>query len=305
MEGKIIKIERYTVHNGPGIRTTVFLKGCPLKCWWCSNPESQKFHNEIMVNDNICLGMDKCKLCIEVCNIRAIQRNVINNKITIDRNLCNNCGECTKVCPTKALFLVGMKLNVQDTLSELLKDIPFYESSRGGVTISGGEPLSQPEFVFNLLKKCKDHKLHTVLDTSGYGEWGDLKKILKYTDLVLYDLKFIDSKKHKKYTGVNNDIILKNVEKIAKYKADCLVIRLPLIPSINDSGGDINKLLNFLKAISFKKIEILPYHRLGISKYEMLGEIYQLKNIQLFSKEKINSIKLLIKAEGFNVEVIN
>jgi len=299
--GRIFKIDRHSLYNGPGIRTTIFLKGCPLRCLWCANPESQKLHNEIMYNADICLN--DCYECVETCPLKAIRKNNYQ-KIIIDRNICNNCGNCTLICPTKALFLTGLEISIEDAVNELLKDIVFYKTSGGGITISGGEPLKQKVFVLELLKNCKKNKIHTALDTCGYGEWNDLKKMLEYTDLVLYDLKIINAKKHKKYTGVSNKLILDNVKKISKIKFASLIIRLPLIPGINDSAEDIYELLNFLKDISFKRIDILPYHKLGISKYKMLGRKYQLIKTKIPEKNYINSIKLLVEEKGFEVKIV-
>ena len=301
MKGKIYKIQRFSLDNGIGIRTTVFLKGCPLRCAWCANPELQEYGANIMFNPDICL--DECYECLDVCLIKAIKKEKFN-KLTINRDLCSKCGKCTVVCPSKAISLMGKEIEEKDLLDELFKDIPFYETSGGGITISGGEPLFQNKFVFNLLRDCKKENVHTALDTCGYGNWSEFKEILKYTDLILYDIKIINAEKSKKYTGVSNKLILDNLRKVSKIRSSSLIIRLPLIPGVNDSAEDIYELLNFLKSISFKRIDIVPYHKLGISKYKMLGRKYQLIETERPEKNYIDSIKLSIAEKGFKVKVI-
>ncbi len=301
MEARIFKIERYSLHNGPGIRTTIFLKGCPLKCLWCSNPESQGSSNEIMYNPDLCLS--ECNECVKVCPVGALQKDY-SEKIALNRDICDVCRRCLEACPTQALSLIGMSMSAEEALSELCKDRQFYETSGGGMTISGGEPLRQPGFVIELLKECKKNKLHTVLDTCGYGQWRDLEDILKYTDLVLYDLKCVDSTKHQQYTGVSNELILNNLANLAKYNASALIIRFPFIPKINDSGEDIDHLLHFLKSISLKRVNILPYHRLGRPKYTMLGRSYQLDDVRLPTREQTDVLKSSMMAKGFVPEII-
>ena len=301
VKGKVHKIQQFSLDNGPGIRTTLFLKGCPLRCIWCGNPELQEYEDDIIFNPDICL--DECRECLDVCLVDAVKKDKFN-KLNFNRNLCNACGKCTLVCPSKALSLIGKETEEKNLLDELFKDIPFYETSGGGITISGGEPLFQSKFVFNLLKDCKKQNIHTALDTCGYGNWFEFNEILKYSDLILYDLKIINTEKHKKYTGVSNKLILDNLRKVSKIKSSSLIIRLPLIPGVNDSAEDIYELLNFLKDISFKRIDILPYHKLGVSKYKMLGRKYQLIETKRPEKNIIDSIKLSIAEKGFKIEVI-
>lgn len=300
MEGYISKIERFSLHNGPGIRTTVFIQGCPLKCAWCGNPELHESCSELLYNPDICLK--ECIECLGMCPAKAIEKEN-SGKIIIKRDVCDKCRKCVVACPTKAISFMGMRVTVEDVLNELAKDIPFYESSGGGVTVSGGEPLGQPEFVLELLRACKKQNIHTALDTCGYAHWRDLKEILEYTDLVLYDLKFVDTKKHKRYTGVNNDLILKNLKNIAQYKSSSLIVRFPLVPGINDSNEDIDKLVDFLGSISFKRFDILPYHRLGVAKYAMLGKPFRLQKTKQPSREEIDSVRSLVMAKGVEVRV--
>ena len=301
MEGRIFKIERYSLYNGQGIRTTIFLKGCPLRCAWCSNPESQSSTDDLMYQPDLCLS--ECRECVEVCPIGAIQKE-LPESMSINRAICTMCARCPSVCPTEALAQIGISMSVEDALRELCKDRLFYSTSGGGITISGGEPLQQPAFVLRLLKECKKNNLHTVLDTCGYGQWRYFEEILEYTDLVLYDLKLVDSAKHQHYTGVSNGIILNNITNIAKHRASSLIIRLPFIPGINDSAEDIENLLNFLERITFQRVQILPYHRLGKAKYRMLGRSYTLDYIELPPKAQINAFQALLMEKGFHAEII-
>jgi pyruvate formate lyase activating enzyme len=206
---------------------------------------------------------------------------------------CTNCGICTEKCPSEALTLVGENMTAEKVLEEVKKDSAFYEKSHGGVTISGGEPLSQPIFTKEVLKLCKTEGIHTALDTSGYGSWKSLTQILKYTDLVLYDIKHMNPTMHKEYTGVTNRIILKNALRISTEGKD-MIIRVPVIPTINDSKDNITSLTNFIKKLkTVKEVNLLPYHKLGIPKYKMLGREYPLKNLEINAKLLSNIIKQL------------
>ena len=301
MQAKVFKIERYSLHNGPGIRTTLFLKGCPLRCQWCGNPESQRGADDIMYNSDLCLP--GCRECIAACPIEAIHKE-LSDPIIIARERCHVCGQCARVCPTGALSHIGLEISVEDAFRELCRDLPFYNTSDGGITISGGEPLQQPDFVLELLKKCKEHHIHTVLDTCGYGQWSDFANILAYTDVVFYDLKLVDPDKHKQYTGVSNELILKNLRQLARDRGSSLVIRVPLIPGINDSQTDIEKLCHFLGAISLQRVDILPYHRLGKDKYRMLERTYPLENLEVPTKAQVDSLRLCLMTKGAEVKVI-
>jgi len=301
MEGLIFDIQRARLDDGPGIRTTVFLKGCPLRCAWCSNPESQRPFPEIMYNAN--LHIDGCEECIKICPANAIEKNE-GEEIKINRDLCSaECSECTKVCFSNALTVVGQRISVEEVLKVVEKDIPFYRSSNGGVTISGGEPLVQPEFTREVLKACKERGIHTVLDTSGYGRWEDLNEILKYVDLTLYDIKHMDPLKHKAYTGVSNELILENVRRMGQKKMP-IVIRLPIIPGINDSEKNINDLIGLIEEVSPLRVDLLPYHRLGVSKYRMLGREYGLQGLEPPNREHLNHIRNLLISHKVEVQVV-
>lgn len=248
--GVIFKIQKYSIHDGPGIRTVVFLKGCPLRCIWCCNPESWNPHPEIM---------------------------------RVPTSL------------SKARELVGKYMKVQDVMKLLEQDEPFYKVSGGGITLSGGEPTVQPEFSNELLKECKKRGLHTAVETSGFCEWKKLSELGEFVDLFLYDIKVLNGEKHSLFTGVPNDLILKNLKKLAKLRKN-IVIRYPLIPEHNDGNEDIDALIDLVVELNSKddiidEIDLLPYHRYGFYKYELLGIDYKLKSLAVPTKDKVNEIK--------------
>ena len=246
----IFDIERNSFVDGPGIRTTVFFKGCNLKCAWCHNPESQDFKPQMMFYQDKCKGCGKCK---EICP-------------TPDR--CTLCRKCTLYCPVDARKVCGKEF------SEIIKDKSYYENSGGGVTFSGGECMLQIDFLCEILKKCKENGLHTAVDTAGHVPFDSFEKIFPYTDLFLYDIKIFDREKHKKYVGAHNDLILENLKKLFKANAK-IWIRIPIIPTVNDSIEEMKKIKDFLKTTGMpEKIELLPYHAMGENKYFALGKEY-------------------------------
>jgi len=293
--GIIFNIQRYSIHDGPGIRTTVFLKGCPLNCWWCQNPESQTDKQEMIFWEDRCIG---CALCSINCPSGAISMK--DGKPVTNRNECIMCGKCSRICPARAREIMGSKVSVDDVIKEVEKDLIFYEESGGGATFSGGEPLSQSEFLGALLDGCKEKKIHTAVDTSGYIPWKILERLNSKIDLFLYDLKIMDDKRHKKYTGVSNNLILENLKKL------CLVhhnifIRFPIIPGINDDDQNIREMGEFLSSLKIAQINLLPYHFMGIDKYKRLERIYKLADIHSPSKEKLSDISTILR--NFNLKV--
>ena len=275
LTGKVFDIKGFSVHDGPGIRITVFLKGCPLRCPWCHSPESQAFHTELNWMEKKCIGIKNCGVCVEACPHSAILQNKSDSNriqlITIDRSKCDNCGKCAKVCTAGALFMCGTDYTVDEVVERICRDVPFFNRSGGGVTISGGECLSQPEFVLELLKRCGQKRIHTAVDTSGFVKWEVIKSVLPYTDIFLYDIKGIDSSLHKQVIGTSNELILENVRKIAKAGGK-LHIRIPVIPGYNDSVKafeDIGKFIIELED-AVKVVQMLPYHKLGTVKWERL-----------------------------------
>jgi glycyl-radical enzyme activating protein len=297
--GVIFNIQRFSVHDGPGIRTTVFMKGCPLKCVWCANPESQDFSPNLMARDILCTG---CGACARVCPQSAITLSEKGRR-KIDRRKCNDCMRCVDACSFQSLTICGRKMNVDGIMGEVLKDKIFYKNSDGGVTISGGEPLAQSAFALQLLKQCKAGGLHTALDTSGYGKWEDLEVLLPFTDVLLFDIKHLDSAKQKKATAVENEIILENLRKAAPLA--CLWLRVPLITGFNDSEKHIKEIALLGKEIGAQKISFLPYHEGGKSKNAQLGRRYHASKVKRPSERRIHSLQAAIEKEGLRVTVSN
>jgi pyruvate formate lyase activating enzyme len=295
--GIIFNIQRYSIHDGPGIRTTVFLKGCPLNCWWCQNPESQLSGQEMVFWEDRCIGCGACSLN---CPSGAIQME--NKKPVTDKNKCNLCGECSRICPTQAREMIGEKLTVEEIIKEVEKDLVFYEESDGGVTFSGGEPLGQSEFLESLLICCQKKKIHTAVDTSGYISWEILSKISSKIDLFLYDLKIMDSERHKKYTGVSNELILENLKKLSSVHNN-IFVRFPLIPGINDDYQNIKEMGEFLSSLKIAQVNLLPYHYIGVDKYKRLGKKHKLIDIQPPSKEKLSEVSAILKKFNLNVKL--
>ena len=295
IQGTVFEIERFAINDGPGIRTLIFLVGCPLKCIWCSNPESQKPDRKLMVWKNRCLG---CKHCISQCETGALSWD---NGIRLDRSKCNLCGKCTEVCNSNALTMVGALMSVAEVFAQVDKDATFYQSSGGGVTFSGGEAFAQPKFLLGLAKAAKARGYHTCVETTGYVAWDVLRDIMPYIDLFLYDFKQMDNQAHQKITGVSNELILSNYKRLVEYGKKT-VARVPVIPDMTDSEENYQLLAEFLKKHNpCSRIDLLPYHRLGTSKYERLGTAYSLKNLLPPSAEKMEEIKAFFEGNGFNV----
>ncbi|MFC2070527.1 glycyl-radical enzyme activating protein [Chloroflexota bacterium] len=267
--GTIFNIQKFSVHDGPGIRTTVFMKGCPLQCRWCSNAESMNPEPELGIIYSSC---NNCGKCIDVCPENAII--IKNESIRFDRKKCTACGECIGVCAPGALTVYGKQVSVEDVFKEVNKDKSFYEGSSGGVTASGGEPLRQADFVAALFQMCREAGIGTCLDTCGYAPTDRLEKVLAFTDYVLYDIKHMNAEAHKQFTGMPNDLILHNAKVVAESKAEMLC-RIPLIKDVNDTEENISETAKFLKTLGKDiSIELLPYHRLGIGKYKTLDRAY-------------------------------
>ena len=297
--GWVFNIQRYSIQDGPGIRTTVFLKGCPLKCSWCSNPESQAMHPELLYFDTKCTG---CLRCLEVCPNGANSLSS-NGKILIDRSLCKACGVCVDECFSEARVISGKLMTVDEVVDVVNKDSLFYRNSNGGVTFSGGESTYQPNFLLDLLKGSQKKGFHTCLDTCAYIQWIILEDILEYVDLVLLDIKHMDPEKHKEITGVDNRLILENVKRIVDLGKE-MIIRVPLLPGENDSKENINALGNFVSELSLKRVDLLPYHKLGVKKYERLGMEYKLKELRSFKKEEVERIKEVLENHKLLVDIV-
>jgi pyruvate formate lyase activating enzyme len=266
VEGLIFDIKRYAIHDGPGIRTTVFFKGCPLHCWWCHNPEGQSFTRELMLWPDRCI---KCQACISACPNSAI--SLLNNSIVTERDKCRVCGVCAAKCPASAREIVGKTVSADEVMKEVAKDHEFYGES-GGLTASGGEPLAQPAFLHALLNECKAAGIHTTVDTSGYAEKKTLAKMSSKVDLFLYDLKMMDSGKHTLHTGVSNKPIIENLKLLDKLGKQ-LIIRFPLIPRVNSAEPNITSMCELVSGLNnVEGISLLPYHKLGVDKAKRLGK---------------------------------
>ena len=279
LTGKTYDIQGFSVQDGPGIRTTVFLKGCPLRCPWCHSPESQEFETELNWMSIRCLGLDACGKCLPACPKGAITRGPVSQSAAgedvvfpaVDKSCCDDCGACAAACKADALYMCGTDRTVDEVMRRIDRDRPFFEESGGGVTVSGGECLCQPEFTLELLKRCKAEGIHTAVDTTGFVPWETIEKVLPYTDVFLYDLKNMDSALHRQVIGVPNELILENARKIAA-AGGRLWVRIPVIPMFNDSVEHFCKYGDFLSQIrdAVDIVQLLPYHTMGISKHDRL-----------------------------------
>jgi len=299
-KGIVFNIQHYAIHDGPGIRTTVFVNGCPLRCIWCQNPESQSLKPQIFFHREKCTG---CGKCIEVCPKKA--NEIVDSRSVIHRDLCIGCGSCSEICPNEARHLMGKEMTAAEVFREVEKDAIFYQGSGGGVTVSGGDPIAQPEFVTNLLRLCKEASLHTALDTCGCTTWETLKEILDYVDLVLFDFKHLSTDKHKDLTGVSNELILENAKKIYHELSIPMLARIPIIPGYNDTIENIEATGHFIahELGNSIKVHILPYHRLGETKYERLDKSDSIILIEPPGEEHILALKRIIEFHGLEVHV--
>jgi len=294
--GIIFDIQRYCTHDGPGIRTTVFFKGCPLRCAWCHNPEGLTTSPGLMFRPNLCIG---CLDCLPACPQGAIFSEA--GLPETRRARCTACGECAKACPTGAREIAGRRVTAAEVMAVVERDLPFYDESGGGVTFSGGEALFQAAFLHNILVECRRNGLHTALDTSGFAPWASFEAVRRYVDLFLFDLKGLDDQIHQRYTGVSNRLILDNVMKLSRL-GHSLVIRFPLIPGVNDSPGAVHALGEFVQALpQLDHLDLIPYHRIGVEKYRRLGVPYPFGEAGLPSPEAVEAAAAHLRS--FNVTV--
>jgi len=298
--GVVFNIQRFSIHDGPGIRSTVFLKGCPLHCPWCQNPESIRLSPEIITRDIKCI---RCAKCAGICPQRAI--SIGEEGRVIEWGKCNYCLKCAEICPSKSIEASGEYKSADEVIEEVAKDSNFYRRSGGGMTVSGGEPLVQWRFTLALLQKARQKGIHTALDTTGYADWEALAEVLNYTKLVLYDLKHMDSARHKEVTGVSNELILENLEKTVKKPGLKVWIRRPIILGFNDSKDELEELCRFVLTLgpTVEKISLLPFHKFAELKYTATGKVYPYHDVPILSDERVEELRRLVLSHGLKADV--
>jgi pyruvate formate lyase activating enzyme len=312
LTGKFYDIQGFSVHDGPGIRLTCFMKGCPLRCLWCHSPESQEFGTELNRMEIKCVGVEKCGRCLGVCPNGAIAPAAAKKAadgtelipVAVDRSKCDDCGACAEGCPSHALYMCGADYTVDELMRLVRRDKPFFKTSGGGVTVSGGECLCQPEFLTEFLKRCKAEDVHTAVDTTGFAPWETIAAILPYTDLFLYDIKNMDDGLHRRGTGVPNGLILENAQKIAAAGGK-LQIRVPVMTLYNDSAEAFSALGGFIKSLgdAVEVVQLLPYHNLGVVKWERLGRSRPAVEITPPADELMQARKRQLEAMGLEVMI--
>lgn len=291
MKGFITTIQRMSIHDGPGIRSTVFLKGCNLRCKWCHNPETWSSRKQLQYLPDKCIG---CLTCASVCASGAI--TCINNPISIDRNLCTSCGKCTEACPSGALSWVGKEIDSSEVIESVLQDLIFYQESGGGVTLSGGEPLLQKAFALEILKECRNRGVHTAIESNLLTETSTIREFLPWVDLWMCDLKMADSKLHREWTGQPNETILQNLRLLSEQNVP-LVVRTPVIPDVNDSEESIEQLCQILEQLPHPPAyELLGFHSLGFGKFKSLGMRNPMEKSGFMDKNKLKKLRdILLK----------
>lgn len=298
--GIVFNIQKFSIHDGPGVRTTVFLKGCPLKCKWCANPESQSEKIQILWDRSKCTG---CSTCVHTCQEQAVaistQKDSIKNpvEVTIDTRKCAGCLQCVNSCPSGALSFEGESMSVKDVIDECLKDIAFYETSGGGVTISGGEGMSQPEFLKELLAGLKQYNIHLAIETTGYIKKEVFRELAPMFDLLLFDVKHYDSGRHYEGTCVYNELIVDNLKWAVAQGIEVLV-RIPVIPGFNASLEDAAGIALLLKQVGASRVQLLPFHQFGENKYQKLGLAYAYENIAALHEEDLQDYQQIFRGQG-------
>jgi pyruvate formate lyase activating enzyme len=294
----IFDVKKFSIHDGPGIRTTVFLKGCPLQCSWCHNPEGQDPRPQLLYRPDRCLG---CGECVRACPQGAIRLD--GDRVRTDSATCSLCGACVEVCYPDAREIVGREVTVSEVLAEVERDVPFYDQSGGGVTFSGGEPLLQPEFLLSLLKACHERGIHTAVDTCGHSEWQPLDEIRQYVNLFLYDLKLMDDDSHRRFTGASNQSSLGNLRSLSQ-RGEKIILRVPVIPAVNDDEENLWATAELAAALpSLTRVDLLPYHNTAIHKYRRLGRDFPLAGTPRPSTDHLATIAATLREFGLQVQI--
>jgi pyruvate formate lyase activating enzyme len=296
MTGVVFNIMRFSVHDGPGIRTAVFLKGCPLRCWWCHNPESQSFQPGLMLFEERCR---QCGECVPVCPHGGIADPALGLKIP---EACDACAACVETCVAGAREMAGQRMSVAEVVAAVERDVVFFDEAGGGVTLTGGEPASQPDFAEAVLRACRERGIHTALDTCGAAPAAAFARVSAAADLVLFDLKLMSPDRHADYTGAPNDVILSNLQALAA-AGQKVVVRFPMIPGINDGPEEIEALLEILRRNGLRRVDLLPYHRIGMDKYKRLGMECRMNGVMPPEAERVAEIAAALRNEGLTVGI--
>jgi pyruvate formate lyase activating enzyme len=295
----VFDIERYATEDGPGIRSVVFFKGCSLHCTWCQNPESQSAQRQVMYDRSQCVA---CRRCIEVCPVGAVREDMSMGFLT-QHETCTLCGACVNACFSDARTIVGRRMSLDAIMNEVRKDRAYYKETGGGVTLSGGEPLLQADAARELCRLCKGEGIPTALETAGHVPWSSIEDVLPWVDLLYFDLKHIDSTEHRKYTGAPLDLILSNLKKAGECTEN-LVVRIPVIPGVNAREETLRRMFTFLAGSTrVRRVELLPFHRLGLGKYEGLGLSYAMAEVGNMSREQCAPFAELGRSLGLFVQV--
>jgi pyruvate formate lyase activating enzyme len=298
LSGWVFNVQRFSVHDGPGIRTTIFIKGCPLRCLWCDNPESQRIEPQIVFWRERCI---RCNACLAVCTRSAVVMDETEHKqVLADR--CDWCGCCLQECYAGALEQIGRAMKVEQVVALVEEDRLFYEQSGGGVTLSGGEPTSQPTFTHQVLQSCQERGIHTAIETCGYAPWQVWQALVPHLDLILYDLKEVDPARHKRCTGVSNELILDNLRQLARTDKT-IILRRPVIPGYNDDSESIHALARLAQELAVQEINLLPYHRFGQGKYERLGQEYPMGNLPSLKEDQVAGLRDILISYGLQVKI--